>query len=289
MGGQGVLPDLAPIPSFPFPESAAVALAAVARYGEWLQHPPVRGTLLDQSALENVRARIEKALERGGGWLPPDPCSDVLVAAGIATLPMRTARTPDEAVAAAHTLGFPVALKASATGVVHKTEAGAVKLALASESDVRHAFAALEARLGARLTGVVVQPMADRGAEMVVGGVNDPAFGPIVMTGSGGVLVELMADTVFATCPLSEQGAADLLDRVRGVVRLRGFRGAATLDEAALRALLVRVSQLLASCPEIHELDLNPIVVMASGAVAVDARIRIGPEPPPPAGRRIRY
>ena len=97
------------------------------------------------------------------------------------------------------------------------------------------------------------------------------------MAGSGGVLVELMADTAFATCPLSDSGARDLLERVRGVVRLRGFRGAPPLDETAFCALLVRVSQLLAACPEIHEMDLNPVIVMASGAVALDARIKLGP------------
>ena len=289
MGGQGVLPDLAPVPSFPFPESAAVALAAVARYGEWLKRPPVRGMPLSDGILANVRAQIDAALENGGGWLPPAACNELLVAAGIASLPMRIAHTADQAVVAAQTLGYPVALKASGTDILHKSEAGAVMLSLASDTDVRQAFAAFEARLGARLTGVVVQPMAATGIEMVIGGVNDPAFGPIVMAGSGGVLVELMADTAFATCPLSDSGARDLLERVRGVVRLRGFRGAPPLDETAFRALLVRVSQLLAACPEIHEMDLNPVIVMASGAVAVDARIKLGPQPPPPAGRRIRY
>jgi acyl-CoA synthetase (NDP forming) len=284
-----VLPNLAPVPSFPFPESAAVALAAVTRYGEWLKRPADRGTPLDAASLAKVRALVDVALEHGGGWLPPAECNEILMVAGIAALPMRTARTADEAVVAAQAVGYPVALKASGSGIVHKSEEGAVRLSLTSDADVRNTYAAFEARLGPRLTGVVVQPMAGAGAEMVIGGVTDPAFGPIVMAGSGGVLVELMADTAFATCPLSEAGAKDLLERVRGVVRLRGFRGAPVLDETAFRRLLVRVSQLLAACPEIHELDLNPVMVTASGATAVDARIKLGPESPPPAGRRIRY
>jgi acyl-CoA synthetase (NDP forming) len=122
-----------------------------------------------------------------------------------------------------------------------------------------------------------------------VGGLNDASFGPVVMAGSGGVLVELMADTAFAMCPVSDAGANALLEQVRGVARLRGFRGSPVLDEKAFRGLIVRVSQLLAACPEIHEMDLNPVMVMASGVVALDARIRLGATAPPPAGRRIRY
>jgi acyl-CoA synthetase (NDP forming) len=124
---------------------------------------------------------------------------------------------------------------------------------------------------------------------MMVGGLNDPAFGPVVMAGSGGVLVELMADTAFAMCPVSGAGANALLEQVRGVARLRGFRGAPALDEKGFSRLIVRVSQLLAACPEIHEMDLNPVMVMSSGVVALDARIKIGAKAPPPAGRRVRY
>jgi acetyl coenzyme A synthetase (ADP forming)-like protein len=289
MGGQGVLPDLAPVPSFPFPESAAVALAAVARYGEWLRNATPPGTALDETLRVKVRTHVERALERGGGWLAPDECDALLRAVDIPTLPLQSVRTADEAVSAARALGFPVALKASGTRILHKSEAGAVKLSLRSEAEVREAYTAMVDRLGQEATSVIVQPMAAAGAEMVVGGVNDPAFGPIVMAGSGGILVELMADTVFAMSPVSDQAAADLLERMRGIVRLRGFRGGAPLDEPALRSLIVRVSQLLDACPEIQELDLNPVVVMTAGAVAIDARVRIGSPTAAPAHRRIRY
>jgi acetate---CoA ligase (ADP-forming) len=289
MGGQGVLPALAPVPSFPFPESAAVALAAVTRYGEWRRTPVAEGVPMSETLRAHVRGHVERALENGGGWLTPAQCDGLLLAAGIPTVPVRTARTADEAVTAASALGYPVALKAAGVDIVHKSDAGGVKLSLASEEQVRGAFADLAAGLGSRLTSVIVQPMIACGVEMVVGGVNDAAFGPVVMTGSGGVLVDLMGDSAFAMCPVSPDGAHDLLERVRGVARLRGFRGAALLDEKALRGLIVCVSQLLEACPEIHELDLNPVMVMPSGVRVVDARIKIGEKAPPPSGRRVRY
>ena len=177
-------------------------------------------------------------------------------------------------------------LKAAGDTIVHKSDAGGVKLSLGSTS---RSVARLElsAAFGTGLASVIVQPMA--AARNDGGRLNDPAFGPVVMAGSGGVLVELMADTAFAMCPVSDAGARALLEHVRGVARLRGFRGAPVLDEPAFRGLIVRVSQLLAACPEIHEMDLDPVMVMASGAVALDARIKLGPPAPASADRRIRY
>jgi acetyl coenzyme A synthetase (ADP forming)-like protein len=289
MGSQGVLPMLAPVPSFPFPESAAVALAAVTRYGEWRRRPVEEGVSMSEALRAGVRGHVDRAMDTGGGWLPPEQCDTLLLAAGIPTLPVRLARTADEAVLAANALGFPVVLKASGDTILHKSDSGGVKLSLDCEEDVRHAFVELSVSFGERLASVIVQPLATGGAEMMVGGLNDASFGPVVMAGSGGVLVELMADTAFAMCPVSDAGANALLEQVRGVARLRGFRGSPVLDEKAFRGLIVRVSQLLAACPEIHEMDLNPVMVMASGVVALDARIRLGATAPPPAGRRIRY
>jgi acyl-CoA synthetase (NDP forming) len=154
---------------------------------------------------------------------------------------------------------------------------------------VRDAFAALCGTLGNRLEAVLVQPMVSGGIEMVVGGVNDPAFGPVVMCGTGGVLVEVLDDTAFGMCPLSEADARSLVERVKGRVRLRGFRGSAPADEAALRRLLVRASQILHLCPEIREMDLNPVMVLPAGAVIADVRVRIGSARISPAGRRIRH
>jgi acyl-CoA synthetase (NDP forming) len=154
---------------------------------------------------------------------------------------------------------------------------------------VRDGFAAISTHLKGRLEAVLVQPMVSGGVEMVIGGVNDAAFGPVVMCGTGGVLVDLLDDTAFAMCPLSEAGAKALLEQIKGRVRLRGFRGTPAADEAAFCRLLVRVSQLLHACPEIQEMDLNPVMVLSAGAVVADVRVRVGSRSPAPAGRRVRY
>jgi acyl-CoA synthetase (NDP forming) len=124
----------------------------------------------------------------------------------------------------------------------------------------------------------------------VVGGINDPALGPVIMGGTGGVLVELFADTVFRMCPLTEADAQEMIGEMKGRALLRGYRGAAPADEGAFRGVLMAISQLLDACPEIQEMDINPIIVAAEGATAVDARIRIGiPAAPSPQARRISY
>jgi hypothetical protein len=148
----------------------------------------------------------------------------------------------------------------------------------------------LQQSLAERLEGALVQRMLPAGVEMVVGGINDPALGPVIMAGTGGVLVELFADTVFRMCPLTGADAQEMVDELRGRALLRGYRGAAPSDEAAFRRALLAISQLLEACPEIHEMDINPIVVSPEDATAVDVRIRIGtPAVPSPQARRISY
>jgi acetate---CoA ligase (ADP-forming) len=289
LGKQGLQPQLSPVPSFPFPEAAAAALAHVTRYGEWLRRPVHSPEPLDDARRTAARGIVERARAEGRTWLPPQDCDALLEAAGIPVLRTHIARTPDEAVAAAQQCGFPVVLKAHAHDIVHKSDVGGVRLGLASEHAVRDGFAAIATHLEGRLEAVLVQPMVTGGVEMVIGGLNDPAFGPIVMCGTGGVLVELLDDTAFAMCPLAESGAQALLEQVKGRVRLRGFRGTPAADEAAFCRMVVRVSQLLHACPEIQEMDLNPVMVLSAGALVADVRVRVGSRPPSPAGRRVRY
>jgi acetate---CoA ligase (ADP-forming) len=289
LGAQGMRPRLAPVPSFAFPEAAAIALAHVTRYGEWLRKPVSLVEGLSPEIAARVRVIVEGALADGKGWLTPRQCEDLLDAAGIPVLRSRMAATPDQAVAAAKEAGLPVVLKAVGPDILHKSDVGGVRLGLGSEQAVRDAFAALTARLGDRAESVLVQPMVSGAVEMVVGGVNDPAFGPVVMCGMGGVLVDVLDDTAFALCPLGDTTARTLIDRIKGRVCLRGFRGGPPVDEAAFRQLLVRVSQVLHACAEIQELDLNPVMALHTGAVAADVRIRVGRKSPAPAGRRIRH
>ena len=191
---------------------------------------------------------------------------------------------------AAAEFGYPVVLKALGSTFLHKTDVGGVKLGLADESAVRDAFASLQRSLRDRVEAVLVQRMLPAGVEMVVGGVNDPALGPVIMGGTGGVLVELFADTVFRMCPLTEADAQEMVDEMKGRALLRGYRGATPADEPAFRRALLAISQLLDACPEIQEMDLNPIIVATEGATAVDVRIKIGtPASPSPQARRISY
>ena len=289
LGTQGLAPQLAPVPSFTFPEAAAIALAHVARYGEWLRTPVPAAEPLPEDLRSPVRRIVEEARAAGKSWLSSSECESLLAAAGVPVLRSRFAVTADDAVAAGRAVGFPAVLKAVGPDILHKTDVGGVRLGLASDQAVRDAFAALSLRLKGGLEGVLVQPMVSGGVEMVVGGLNDPAFGPMVMCGTGGVLVEVLDDTAFAMCPLSEAGARALMERIKGRARLRGVRGAAAADEAAFRCLLRRVSQVLHACPEILEMDLNPVMVLPAGALAVDVRIRIGSARRVVPGRRIRH
>ena len=139
------------------------------------------------------------------------------------------------------------------------------------------------------MTALLVQRMVPAGIEMIVGAVQDPLFGPLIACGTGGVLVDVLADTAFRLHPLSTADAAGMVDALRGARLLRGYRGAPPADEAALRDVLLRVSELVTTAPEIQELDLNPVIVLTSGARVADVRVRIAPRSSARQGRRLDY
>jgi acyl-CoA synthetase (NDP forming) len=288
MGVEGAIPMLAPIPAYRFPEAAIAALARVAEHAEWRRRPS--GQLPDFTmSVAAARAAIQDALSRGAGWLGPVDAQRVLDALGVPAVAMRLVTDQDDAVVQSAQLGYPVALKAFGPAILHKSDAGAVHLNLQGDADVRAAYQDLLTRLGTRLSGVLVQPMSRPGVEMFIGGLQDPSFGPVVFCGSGGVLVELFGDAVCRLCPLTDREAADMLNDIRGVARLRGHRGKPPADEAALSEALLRVAALLEAAPEIQELDINPLAVFDQGVAALDARIRVAPSPAPPRTRRVRY
>jgi acyl-CoA synthetase (NDP forming) len=239
---------------------------------------------------DDARQVTERALGRGGGWLTVEEARELMAAVGIPTAgARRTGTSADEAAAAAASLGFPVAVKGLGPTLLHKTERGAVRLDLADEDAVRDAVGELTQRLGAELDGLLVQRMVPRGVEMLVGAVQDPTFGPLVLCGAGGVLAELLNDSSFRLHPLVEEDAVEMLTELRASRLLRGYRGSPPADEAALRDVLLRVSALLEVCPEIQELDLNPVTVLPRGACAVDVRVRVERGTAKPSSRRVRY
>jgi acetyl coenzyme A synthetase (ADP forming)-like protein len=289
LGEEGAPPMLGAIPSYSFPERAATALARVAGYAEWRREPPGRVPRFADVRLERARQIVETSLRGGGGWLGPEATERLLESFGIASAPIRLARTAAEAGAGAKVLGFPGVLKAVGPDILHKTDVGGVRLGLEGEEAVRRAFEDLRTRLGTAMTEALVQAQVTGGVETIVGATFDPTFGPLVLYGSGGALVELLGDVAFRLAPLTDADAAAMLDEVRGTARLRGFRGAPPADEGALKSLILRVSTLVEACPQILEMDLNPVIALPKGAVAVDARVRVGARPSPPPSRRIAY
>jgi acyl-CoA synthetase (NDP forming) len=213
----------------------------------------------------------------------------LLEAMQIPSLPIRVVRDSTDAIAQAQALGYPVVLKAFGPAIQHKSDVGAVRLGLADEAAVGNAYRDLTSRLGSRMSGVLIQPMSREGVEMFIGGLQDPAFGPVVFCGSGGVLVELFHDVACRLAPLTDLDAEEMLNDITGIARLRGFRGRAPADEASLRDVLQRVAALLDGCPEIQEMDVNPLNVLTSGVAALDVRVRVAPVAPPPRTRRVRY
>ena len=289
MSAKGAPSVLAPIPCYPFPESAAMALARAAGYGEWKRRPAGKIPALEDVDRARARGLVDAALARGGGWVGPRETEDLLRAYGIPSASVRLARSENEAAEAARDVGFPVVLKAVGPTILHKTEVGGVRLGLADEAAVRAACRELKERLGASLTDFLVQPMIDGGVEVIAGVTTDPTFGPLVLYGSGGTLVELLADVAFRLQPLTDVDVAEMLDAVRGTALLRGYRGAPRLDEDALKDLLLRLSALSEAFPELREIDLNPVKVLPHGLRVLDARVRIGRRPVPPPSRRIAY
>jgi len=180
-------------------------------------------------------------------------------------------------------------MKATGPSVLHKTDVGGVKLNLRDADAVAAAFRGMSRRLRDQMAGAMIQRMVPGGVEVLVGALYDPTFGPLVVCGSGGVFVDLLADTVFRIHPLTDLDAAEMVGEFKGSALLRGYRGQPPADEAALRETLLRVSAMLEACPEIQELDINPLKVLETGVCAVDVRIRVDRRPPRPRTRRIVY
>jgi acyl-CoA synthetase (NDP forming) len=157
------------------------------------------------------------------------------------------------------------------------------------EPSLRASYSALASRLGDTMTGTLVQKMVPAGVELIVGGVADATFGPLVACGSGGVLVDLLGDMVFRLHPLTELEAADMVGSLKSLPLLRGYRGQPPADEKAVIETLLRISALMAIAPEVQELDINPLKVLPHGVVALDVRIRVSRREPTVPTRRVSY
>ena len=211
-----------------------------------------------------------------GKSLSPADSMAFLEREGIRVVPSRQASTEEEAVAAARGIAYPVAVKLNSPDVTHKSDVGGVLLNVKDEAGVRKVFHDLEGvvrRLGARSGGVLVSAMAAPGHEIIVGVTRDLQFGHAVMFGMGGTLVEIFRDVALRIVPFSEKDAAEMIGETRGAKLLEGVRGGKAADVAAVRQLLVQVSDLVTRHPEIDEMDLNPVIVHETGLTVVDTRV----------------
>jgi acyl-CoA synthetase (NDP forming) len=216
---------------------------------------------------------ISRAENEGRTFLMEHECKELLERQGIATTGAAVARSPKEAVELAERIGYPVVLKVLSPEVVHKSDAGGVRLNLKNSAAVERAYREIErAFAGKKLIGAAVQQMAPPGLEVIIGVSTDPTFGPVLMFGLGGVFVEVLQDVSFRILPVSDGDIGAMIEEIRGYTLLKGYRGSA-VDLPALKGLLRRVSRLVDRYPQIEEIDLNPVFLYEKGNITVDARI----------------
>jgi acetyl coenzyme A synthetase (ADP forming)-like protein len=288
LSARGAPPELGSgeaglVPSFGFPEAAALALARACEYAEWLQRPKGNVPKLDGVDSELGRAVVEKALAKGAGepaWLDAESSSRLLQAYGIRVARSKLVKSTAAAAQAAREIGLPVALKLASSTITHKSDVAGVWLQLTSELDVRGAFDFIRERMRQlkrlrEMEGAIVQEMIHGGIEAIVGVTQDPSFGPLIMFGLGGVYVELLKDVVFRIHPLTDVDAEEMVRSVQSYPLLEGWRGSAPGDIPALQDLLLRISAMVEDLPEIAEMDLNPVKVLppGRGCVVVDTRV----------------
>ncbi len=221
---------------------------------------------------------LEQARKEGRTFLTEIESKGILEEAGISTIDTRLATSKREAIAISKTIGFPVVLKIASPDIIHKSDIGGVKIELKNATRVSQAYseiieAARRSSPNAVIEGISVQKMARPGVEVIIGMSKDIQFGPVLMFGLGGILVELLKDVSFRIIPITRKNAREMIRELKGYPLLEGYRGREPVDVSCLEEILLKVSAFTEQNPEIKELDLNPVFAYKDGAVAVDARI----------------
>ncbi len=286
MGGVEVMPgreELAAssLPDYESPERAVAALKAMYEYSMWRNRPP---RIVNRFRVH--RRRVERVITRsrriGRLQLSEVKSKAILKAYGFKIPAGQLAVTSEEAVEIAERIGYPLAMKIVSADVIHKSDLGGVKLNVANAGKVRDAFDLMMLRIreqvpGARIEGVYVEKMLDRGLEIILGMSRDPQFGPMLMFGLGGIFVEVMKDVAFHLAPITFDEAMQMLLATRSYAMLEGKRGNKGVDIEAVAVGLLRISQLTTDFPQIIELDINPFIVgeVGSEPVVADARMTL--------------
>jgi len=279
------------IPTFPTPEAAVDAIAALALFTanqeQLLQVPAPLGpaSTPDRATAQRL---LDAARAADNEWLNPADSKELLAAFGIPVIRSRPAYSATEAVQVAEAIGFPVAMKILSPDIAHKSDVGGVRLGRTDARSVRDGYENMlrdvaVARPDARLEGVLIEPMyvERHGRELMIGAVRDPVFGPAISFGLGGTMVEVIRDRAVALPPLNPYLARDLIRRTRASLALQPLRGAPAAAQDAIEDMLLRVSEIVCELPDVGAIDINPVIVTARGAIAVDARIGVLPVPQP--------
>lgn len=270
------------IPVYQSVESAVMAMGKLWQYAGIKQklssQQAAQPLAIPDTAAEISKALIKTARSENRTVILEHESRDILKAYGFEQPPYTLVRSAEEAVAAWREINSPVAMKIVSPQIIHKSDAGGVKLNLNSEDDIKSAFAEIAAAAKqydnhAEITGMLVIPMAPGGVECIIGAICDATFGPTVMFGLGGIFVEVLKDVSFRVAPITLPAAKEMIEEIKGYPILKGVRGQAAADTDAIAVALQRLSQLIVSQPEIAEIDLNPVFVHDQGLSFVDARI----------------
>ncbi len=284
--GERILSE-AGVATFPYPDSAARMFTELVAYSENLKSlyetPGLTPDWVRRPQRKRARQLIEQARAAGRTTLSEPESKELLDAYGIPVAETRVADTVDEAVAAANDIGYPVVVKLVSHTITHKSDVGGVRLDLPDEAAVRQAFSDIETAVvenysASDFEGVSVQPMIDRnGYELILGSSIDPQFGPVLLFGLGGTLVEVFKDSSLGLPPLTATLARRVMERTKIYTALKGVRGQGSVDMASLEQLLVRFSELVVEQPAIAELDINPLLASPDRLLALDARVILHP------------
>ena len=268
------------IPHFMYAEPAIKTLNAMYSYRNWVVSP--RGVSRQFKVdKEKVKSILYKITQEGRKNVLEEEGYGVLTSYGFSTPKSILGTTEEECAKAANQIGYPVVMKIASPDIIHKSDAGGVKVGIKSEKELRLAFkeimnSAKAYKAEARIKGVLVQEMITSAKEIILGAKQDQLFGPLVMVGLGGIYVEVLKDVVFRLAPIDEQEAEKMVDSIKAIKLLKGIRGEAPSDLAAVVDSLQRLSQLITDFPEIEEFDINPLLVLESGKGVRVADVRIG-------------
>jgi len=272
------------IPHYFFPESAAMSLAAMHMYVNWRERPQTEVVEFPEVDKERVASVLAEMRKKKLSHVPEVESVRILEAYGLPILPFKLVKNVEEALEAAEDIGYPVVLKVVSPDIVHKLDVGGVKVGIKSHGDLLDAFIGMKKEIQrkapqADLWGYNVQKMAPPGQEIIIGMNRDEKFGPVIMFGLGGSMVEALRDVTFRLAPLRKLSAKNMVSQIRAYKLLESFRGSAPRDIAAIEDILQRVSQFVIDFPEIEELDMNPVIVYeeGQGCKVADARIIINP------------